>query len=296
MSVADAGKVIAKLEENIMKVVEEGTDLCLDPNHTKADELKWDQDANKVSGDGIHDLGDEARSQATDGATEYLMNRGFSKEDADKWPENSVKRVAEISEKVHKAVPKVKYGFLKFVGVVTAIFSAIMAVSFLNRPGPTPEHKAALDVIRRSGEAQRQLAYLGKIVITTDQLNLMVGGMLVRSAPAPVADLPAPVAAVAEVPVIVEIATPDEAEPRAYTSTVAQVYRNSPPQAQRRIEQDAPKIEHDYNRPSNNACNHCLDQHRDQWNRHIAELNAQRQRKDYAITMGDGSTTIGVRY
>jgi hypothetical protein len=288
---------------NVLGRIKDDFDVAGDPNP----DVQRALDNSAQAGKGTENTATEAIPGAVkEHLTKHMMEGSLSQAEFDAWVESNAKDAKDLSDRVIKAAPKIeaaaKYGWLKFVGVVTAIFTGVLIISVKQTPSISPEQQAAHDVIRHSRDSQRQIEDLSKIVVTQDQLQIMLGGMLVTSAPAPVADLPAPVAlpepvaAVAAVPVIVEFASPAQPEPRTYTSTVEQVYRNSPPEAQRRIEQDAPQIKHDYDLPSRNACDDCLNQHRDEWNRHINELNAQRQHKDYSITMGDGSSTIGINY
>jgi hypothetical protein len=295
-------KAVYDIEKNLVRTFKDASNVALDPNHTMADVQRvWDNFAQACKDTGNTST-DAAHGEVKEHVTKHMREGGMSKAEADAWFESKWKNVKELGDKVMKATPKIeaaaKYAWLKFVGVVTAIFIGAIIIAVTQTPRISPGQQAAHEVIRHARDTQRQVEDLSKIMVTQGRLQIMLGGMVVPSAPAPVADLPAPVAAVAEVPVIVEFASPAQPEPRTYTSTVAQVYRNSPPQAQRQIEQDAPQIKHDYDRPSRNDCfvNDCLNQHRDEWNRHINELNAQRQHKDYSITMGDGSSTIGVNY
>jgi hypothetical protein len=302
-------KAAYDIEKNLVKTFKDASDVALDPHHTMADVQRvWDNFAQACKDTGNTST-DAARGEVKEHVTKHMREGGMSKAEADAWFESRWQNVKDLGDKIIKATPKIeaaaKYAWLKFAGVVTAIFAGAMIIAVRQTPSISPEQQAAHEVIRQARDTQRQVGDLSKIMVTQEQLQIMLAGMVVPSAPAPVADVPAPVAelpfpvaAVAAVPVIVEFASPAQPEPRTYTSTVEQVYRNSPPQAQRQIEQDAPQIKHDYDSPSRNDCvaNDCLNQHRDEWNRHINELNAQRQHKDYSITMGDGSSTIGVNY
>ncbi len=298
MSFTEAGNTLLKNAKAIEQTIEECAKIAMDPN--LSDDEKIIQVEEKFSNRGqsaSNAYNQEAERQAKEAATKVLTNGGWSPEAIEKWfqthwrqftdPENLRKTKENAKQKVETVEKVAKFGWGKLLVACVALFAVILVVM------PKPQPDPLLNVIAEE-EARRQ--QLESIRVTTDQLNIMFGGMVVPSAPVPVADLPAPVAAVADVPVIVERINPGESEPRTYTSTVGQVYVNSPPQAQRRIEQDAPKIEHDYDRPSQSACNDCLNQHRDEWNRHINELNEQRRHKSYSVTMGDGSSTIGVNY
>jgi len=53
-----------------------------------------------------------------------------------------------------------------------------------------------------------------------------------------------------------------DSTPETFTTTVGQVY-HAYPQARQQIEQEAPRIQHDYDKDDPNSCyhTHCLDQH-----------------------------------
>jgi hypothetical protein len=253
-----------------------------------------------------HGTSDAAKSEgekhAREAFTKHLVSEGWTMDAAENefnvhWrrfidPDSLRKSKKDIERKVQNVEKAAKWGWGHWLAFCLALGVGIHIIT--PKPEPMQGEIATRNLV---ADSEAQSARL----ITTDQFNLMVGGMLVPMAPnpaLPAEPLPPAVAAVAEVPLAVEVTTPDNGT-REYALTVEQVYRAAPRQGQRQIEQEAPKIEHDYNRPSSNGCsiNDCLNQHRDEWNRHIAELNAQRNnQKDYSVTMGDGSSTIGIKH
>lgn len=259
MSLATVGKVIGQVEQNIMRVVKEGTDLLTKP-HTKEDELKWEQDCKNVFKTSSQDIGDEAYSQAKEGATKHLMDRGLSKEEAERWSENVVKKVMDQAEKVRAGIPKVqqaaKLGWLKFVGAVTAIFGAVMTFSFMQRDERAEKSRKMLAFVEHVEEER-------KIMVSREDFNVMAGSLLVTSAPpvttsapataaaapAAPAPLPAPVAAIAAAPALVEIKT-ESGKTQTVKTTVERVYRSAPPRVQNIMRNyPAAPIEHDYDKP-----------------------------------------------
>jgi hypothetical protein len=263
MSIANVGKVIGQFEKNIMRVVKEGTDLLTNPNHTKEDELKWEQDCKNVFKTGTQDVGDEAYSQAKEGATKHLMDRGFSKEEAERWSENVAKKVMDQAEKVRAGIPKVeqaaKLGWLKFVAAVTAIFGAVMTFSFMQRDERADKSRKMLAFVEHIEEER-------KIMVSTEDFNLMAGSLLVTSAPpvttsapptaaAAAAPLPPPVAAIAAAPALVEIKT-ESGKTQTVNTTVERVYRSAPPRVQNIMRNYPPfHIEHDYDKPGSGTEN-----------------------------------------
>jgi hypothetical protein len=266
MSIANVGKVIGQVEQNIVRVVKEGTDLFTKP-HTEEDVQKWEQDCKNVFKTSTQEIGDEAYSQAKEGATKHLMDRGFSKAEAERWSESVVKKVMDQAEKVRAGIPKVgqaaKLGWLKFVGAVTAVFGAVMTFSFIQRDERADKSRKMVAFIEHVEEER-------KIIVSREDFNVMAGSLLVTPAPpvttsapppaaAAAAPLPEPVAAIAAAPALVEIKT-ESGKTQTVKTTVERVYRSAPPRVQN-IMRNYPAfhIEHDYDKPgpdTENGYNH----------------------------------------
>lgn len=245
--------VVSDITKNLIKTFEKNADKAVDDPD---DGSQADQDAKKA--------GQDTSNTARDGANDEIRNHDPA------W-----KSVKDLSDKVIAAEPKVvaaaKYGWLKFLGAVTAIFAGTMVFVATQTPSKSPDQQAAEDVLRHARETQQQVEYLDKIVVSEDEFNTMIGGIAVPSAPTPTelpaatpaqaAVLPPPVAAVAAEPARVEVATSSGTQ--TYTTTVGQVYREAPERVRREMDSSDPppsKIEHDYDHENPNDCfhTHCL--------------------------------------
>ena len=126
-TIATIGKTVRDFAQNLIRVTEEGCKLLINPQSTKADEQKWWEDVKNVVGQGTHDVGGEAASNAKEHVTKHLMDGGMNKADAEKLFERRWKQIIDLAEKVRKDIPKIeetaKLGWLKFVGGITALLS-----------------------------------------------------------------------------------------------------------------------------------------------------------------------------
>jgi len=304
MSFAELGQVLIKDALAIEQTFEECAKIAIDPNLTfEQKELQISEKLSNRGESSSNTYNKESEKQAKEAATKHLVKDGWSPEAIEKWfqthwqqftdPENLrnlKKKVEQAPANVEKAA---KWGWGKWLAFCVALGVGIHIVA------PSEQQQPVVDVPRIVHDADERSRALQEIKMTTDQFQLMVGGMLVPVAPnpaLPAAPLPAAVEAVADIPVAVEVTT--EQGTRDYAVPVGQIYRAATPEGRQRIEQEAPKIEHDYDKPSRNDCyaNDCLNQHRDEWNRHINELNERRNQKDYDVTMGDGSSKIEIRH
>jgi hypothetical protein len=237
-------KAVRDIDKSLEETFEKNADKAVnDPDDGKQ---AW-QDAQKA--------GEDAENTASDAASDEIKNHDPA------W-----KAVKDLSDKAiaaeSKAVETTKLGWLKFVGVVTAIFPG--AIFFAStHAGPSAETKAALETIRRSEVEVEQVNQLSNIVLSMDDWNIMMGGIEVQSVPTPTeapAPLPLVIAAAAAEPLKVEVTTP--AGTREFTTTVEKVYRESPSRVQQQMIQQPPppKIDHDYDHPDPNDCfvRHCL--------------------------------------
>ncbi len=179
------------------------------------------------------------------------MNAGMSEAEVEaqfegKWKEvidlgDKIKEVIDLRDKVIKSAPKVeaaaKSGWLKFVGMVTAIFAGAMVFIYLQ--GPTRDEKMALDITRLSERTLRQVEHLNQIAISENEFHMMLGGLEVQSAPTPVISLPPPIAVAAQAPVKVQVTTPNQT--RTFETTFGEVYGNAPPQVQEYLTNNPPE-------------------------------------------------------
>jgi hypothetical protein len=244
-------KAVSSIVKNLEKTFEKNADKAVnDPD----DGRQADRDAWKV--------GEDTRSTARDAANDEVKNHDPA------W-----KGIKDLSDKVIDAVPKVeaaaKYRWLKFVGVVTAIFTGAIFFASTQTPSISPEQQAARDVIRHAEETKRQIEYLNQIMLSEDDWNIMMGGLEVQSptpvntpaaVPAEAAPLPPIIAAAAAEPMTVEVTTPNGT--REFTTTVENVYRQAPDRVRQVMTQapPPPKIDHGYDHENPNDCyhTHCL--------------------------------------
>jgi len=248
-------KAVSSIGKNLEKTFEKNVDKAVnDPD----DGTQADRDARKA--------GEDTGSTARDAANDEVKNHDPA------W-----KGVKDLSDKVVDTVPKVeaaaKYGWLKFVGVVTAIFTGAIFFASTQTPGVSPEQQAARDVIRHAEETKRQIEYLNQIMLSEADWNIMMGGLEVQQAPTPVntpaavpaaaAPLPPVIAAAAAQPMTVEVTTPHGT--REFTTTVENVYRQAPDRVRQVMTQASPpppppKIDHGYDHENPNDCahTHCL--------------------------------------
>ena len=291
-----AAKTLGHVTVNIINVFEEGVLLKL-RDHTVAEDEAWEKHCKDVFKDTDESAAKGAESAAKDQVSRGLELKGYSKAQIGEMVNHQWQRIESLAEIVRTKAVRTWKDKLLLRGFVTVAAGAFVLGGWQLITQPRPETQEEKDY-KAFGAHQE---YLAKTAEQNSQMLRNMDGYVqamrdIASAPRPVLpeDLPAAVAEVADVPVAVEIETPDAA-PEEATLTVGQVYRNATPQAQRQIERDVPKIEHDYDKPSITSCvvTDCLNQHRDEWNRKINELN---QHKDWSVTMGDGSSKIHVAY
>lgn len=164
-----------------------------------------------------------------------------------------------------KAVPKL--GWLKFTAAVAAMFAGVF--TYVSTRPPTPEERDAQELRFQQREMQREGEQLNTITISPEQMNIMIGGLMVESAPTPTPEVTAPaaaamppaIAAVAAEPITVEVTTMGGQRHEEKQSTVGQVYLQSPVPVRHMMEQrDPPKIDHGYDHEDPNDCfhRHCL--------------------------------------
>ncbi len=267
---------VAKIHKNLIDTFEKAANAAV--KGTGDAEQTW-RDFEKACKDTGSASTDAARDEVKKHVTTRWTGGGMSKVEAEAQFGAKWKQVKDLGDKVIKNAPKVeaaaRYGWLRFVGVVTAIFAGAMVYSAANR-GPSTQTKAALETVRHEEMQQEQIERLSEIVISEEEFNIMIGGLEVQSAPTPVAPiapvaaaaaLPPPIAAAAALPVKVEVTTPNGT--RSFESNIGEVYSNSPREVRERLVNTVPsppppKITHGYDGPGitedPNSCfvRHCL--------------------------------------
>lgn len=292
MTAAHVGKTLTKVVDRIVNVFKEGAELTT--NYSDPAYEKWKQDVSNVFHDTGADTTEEARSEAQERITKHLMDKGWSKDQAERWFEARWKEAVDGAEKIRRAVPKIGARIAWFVGATAAIFAGALSVAVVQ--GRIAAHKTEESVafLRRTEAEQREVQQLSRIVLTDDDFRSMSSAFFAPSAQvptpaaaaAPPAALPAPIAAVAARPVRLEETTPSGVT-RTVETTVGEVYERSPRPVQEAMEQSPPTpfhIEHDYDKPSVDDClkTDCL-----------GAIDRQFH-KDYVVTSGDGSMSISV--
>jgi hypothetical protein len=252
--------VLSNIRENLEnKFTHNASKAVNDPDDGKQAE----QDANKG--------GEDTSSTARDGANDEIGKHDPA------W-----KGVKDLSDKALETVPKVeaaaKYGWLKFIGGITALFVFISAYSLHNNlGGPTPEQIRMYNTERTIAIQGEQIRQMEGVMVSTEEFTALSSGLLAAPPPyipdapvaaeaAPAPALPAAVAAIADEPATVDV-TDSDGYTRTVNTTVGTVYRNSTPTVRAQIETPAP-IHHDYNdsiTTDPNSCfvRHCLSPHKD---------------------------------
>lgn len=223
-------KSLPDIEQNLLKKFKKVVDTAI--NHPEDfDEVFRDFE------DACTDTGHASTDAAMKSIKEHLIRaRGMSKAEAE-WLEQKWKDVKDLDDKVRPKIVKAgKPMWLKVLGKIA--FGGVVLVG-LNMSINTPTRN---DIQMRNQLDQiRQLTETPKLLISEDQFSIMAGGLMVQDAPFSSVQMPAAVAAVADKPVEVELATPSGT--RTFTSTVGRVYQNVPEAAR-------PAIEHGYDQPA----------------------------------------------
>src|SRR2546423_10537122 len=154
----------AKLEKHIKNAINKGTEVLGDPHATSSDYRDAIDYVEQEFKNACQETGTTASDAARDEFEEHVL-KGLSKEDFERWFEHKARAVKDLAEKARNAAPKVenaaKVGWLQFVGVVSAIFTGVLIFSYAHS-GPTPEQKAAINLIRRTEMEQQQMQRLSQ--------------------------------------------------------------------------------------------------------------------------------------
>ncbi len=227
-------KIHQNLIDNVEKTFNAAVNWETDAEQAFRDFEKACKDTGVTSTDAIYD-------ELKEHLTKQWMDGGMSKAEAEAQFGLNWKKVIDLGDKVIKYAPKVeataKSGWLKFVGMVTALFAGAMVFIYLQ--GPTRNEKMALDITRLSERTLRQVEYLNQIAISQNEFYMMLGGLEVQSAPTPVISLPPPIAVAAQAPVKVQVTTPNQT--RTFETTFGEVYGNAPPQVQEYLTNNPPE-------------------------------------------------------
>jgi hypothetical protein len=292
MTAAHVGKTLAKVVDRIVNVFKEGA--VLTTNYSDPAYEKWKQDVSNVFHDTGADTAEEARSEAQERLTKHLMDKGWSREQAERWVEARWKDAVDGAEKIKRTAPKMGARIAGFVGATAAIFAGALSVAVVQ--GRIAAHKTeeSLGLLRRTEAEQQEVQKLSRIVLTDADFKSMNSAFFAPSAqaPAPAAAaappmaLPAAIAAVAARPARLEETSPSGGT-RTVETTVGEIYERSPRPVQEVMERSPPTplhIEHDYDKPSVDDClkTDCL-----------GAIDRQFH-KDYVVTSGDGSMSISV--
>lgn len=280
MSYATVSKTLSTFTQNLIKVIQDGCNLATH-EHTDEDIANWEHQVKTVTGYGTKDISDEASAKARENVTSHLMSGGMSKMDAEKLFEQHLKKVVDIAEKARTTG---LFTWQQFVGVATAIFVGATTLVYVNDKSERDRQKAMLDLVDRTKIEQEQLQQLSIIVLSNDEFNILTGSLFVPLAPAPEVILPAQIVAVAAQPAIVVQTDSSGQLTHEITTTVGNVYRNLPREAQRQMESSPPPAFHVDHSEDMNDCFHtdCLKGIDKQFHKGIS------------ITNGDGSATISV--
>lgn len=291
MSLFHIGKTLNTVDQNIVKTIKEGTDFLSNPNEWTQENMdKLWEDIHNVFKDSSQQIGNEALREAKEAVTKNLLAGGMSKEDAEAWSSNYLKKVVDSAEKVRKNMPKIKatgrLAWLKLTGAVSLLSVATMGF-FAAHSGPTAEEQEQLDLLNRT---QAENEEVQRLTVSEAEFNNMVSGLTAPSAPpvteeapAPAAAaaapevLPPPIAAIAAAPAAVEVTTLSGTQ--QINSTVGTVYRYSPPPVRRVMVQPF-HIDHDYDHPSDNT----------DW--HFLEHKSPPHHMDYTVDSGFASIHV----
>ena len=247
MSIASIGKTVGTFENNIMTCIKDGVDLRINQNTTNADIANWEAQCNDIFKSGFQGISNEAYSQMQEGATNHLIDRGFSKEEAERITRDTLKRITGLAENIRKELPTVertiKLGWVKFVGVVTIGFAGLTTFSMFSRDPQTDDARKEVAFLKHTQQEQ-------KIAIDSLSMNVMISGLVTApSAPqeappmaaAPMAYVPPAVAAIAAQPATATITT--QGSTQTVQTTVGQIYRYAPPPVRRFMAPPSPPPE-----------------------------------------------------
>ena len=202
MSISGIGKTIGAFEQNIVRVLKEGTDLVANaPNTTRADIDNWEADCKNVFKTGAQNIDDEAYSQMQEQASQHLIDRGLTKEEADRIAQNTIKKIADLAEKARKEIPAIKAAaghgwgkFLGFIGAVTAGFSLLTTVSMFSHDQRADEMRSGAAFIEHIADEQDEIR------VDSGAMNSLIDGL--RATPPPNLQAPPPMGAAEPIPYI----------------------------------------------------------------------------------------------
>jgi hypothetical protein len=250
-------KALSKIEQKLIKSFEDAAQVAQDPNPSTDDIQRVWENFKQTCKDTGNTTTDAVQGEIKEHVTKQKQLDGMSKAEADKWFEQKWKDVKDLGDKVIGATPKIKsaakFGWLKFVGAVTAIFSGALIYSSIHS-GPDAETQNWLNFFRHEDFQRIQIKELEKIVVQDEEFNIFIGG--IATAPpielpaAPPEALPPQIEAMAAMPVKVDVTTTSGSQ--SYNTTVERVYRNAPEPVKTFMVNNPPqKMDHDYDHPEN---------------------------------------------
>lgn len=211
-----------------------------DPNNTATDEKEVGERSSRS-------FAAEARKQATEAMSDV---------------EKKTAEVMERAAKARRAVEGKPWGFWKkafFVAVaitgLTVTLSLMPDTERENQEKKMKSDEAWAIYLSKTADQNSQ------IILNMQRYNSAMAEL--RSAPTPhlPPDTPRAVAAIAAVPVEVTVTeNKPDSTPETFTTTVGQFY-HAVPQARQQIEQQAPRIQHDYDKSSVDDPNSCFNRH-----------------------------------
>ena len=250
MNIASIGKTVGEFENHIMTCLKNGVDLKFNQNTTNADIANWEAQCTDIFKSGSQDISNEAYAQMQEGATNHLIDRGVSKEEAERITKDTLKKIIDFSENVRQELPAVeraiKFGWLKFVGFVTLAFAGIMTLSMFSRD-PRMDNARKESAFLKHVQQEQELA---EIPIDASSMGVMISGLVT----APSAPQQAPPIAVASIPYVPPAVAAIAAQPATATittqgstqtvqTTVGQIYRYAPPPVRRFMAPPSPPPE-----------------------------------------------------
>ena len=250
MNIASIGKTVGEFENHIMTCLKNGVDLKFNQNTTNADIANWEAQCTDIFKSGSQDISNEAYAQMQEGATNHLIDRGVSKEEAERITKDTLKKIIDFAENMRQELPAVeraiKFGWLKFVGFVTLAFAGIMTLSMFSRD-PRMDNARKESAFLKHVQEEQQLA---EIPIDASSMGVMISGLVTApSAPqqappvaaAPIPYVPPAVAAIAAQPATATITT--QGSTQTVQTTVGQIYRYAPPPVRRFMAPPSPPPE-----------------------------------------------------
>jgi hypothetical protein len=220
--VKDLAKAVKDIEQNLIKTFQDAANVASGSNPTMADfDAVW-KNFEQACRDAGSTSTDAAREEVKQHITKQMQRDGMSKDEAEKWFEQKWTEVKDLADRVIEAAPKVvaaaKYGWLKVVGAIAALFGGMVIVGRLS--GPDRQTQAMIDYMHRQAIYKAQVQAIQRITLQQVEFNAFIraiGEPLKFEPPGP-----APEA----MPARVEVTT--NAGTVTYNTTYGRVYDEAP--------------------------------------------------------------------